>query len=459
MEDIRSLRDKQKAFFNTGQTKDPAFRISQLKRLRKALVAYEDRIIDALMKDFRKPPFETITTEIGVTVEEIDYIVKHLKKWTKPKKVPTPILHMFSKSRLYPEPYGVSLVVGTWNYPVQLVIAPVVGSMAGGNCTIIKPSFSAGATADVLYDMITEYFSPEYLAVVKKTPGVYDQVLSEQFDYIFFTGSIGVGKSIMEAASKHLTPVTLELGGKSPCVVDENVHMKTTARRILWGKFLNAGQTCIAPDYLVVHKNIKDEFLTVLGDELKAFYGSDPSKSEDYCRIVNQRQFDKLVEMLGDPENVAIGGEYHRETLYFAPTVLHNVNWEHPSMKDEIFGPILPVLTYETLDEAIDMVKNYTRPLALYVFTRNKKTWKRIINETSFGGGCVNETLSHIVSPHLPFGGVGHSGMGRYHGKSSFDTFTNYKSVLKKPWFPDLFLRYPPYKKYRFGLLKKYFRI
>ncbi|MFW5862708.1 MAG: aldehyde dehydrogenase family protein, partial [Spirochaetota bacterium] len=226
-----------------------------------------------------------------------------------------------------------------------------------------------------------------------------------------------------------------------------------------WGKFLNAGQTCIAPDYLLVHKNIKDELMTALENELKAFYGSDPSKSADYCRIVNQRQFDKLVEMLGDPENVAIGGEYNREDLYFAPTVLHNVNREHPSMKGEIFGPILPVLTYETLDEAIDMVKNHTKPLALYVFTRNKKTWKRIINETSFGGGCVNETLSHIVSPHLPFGGVGHSGMGRYHGKSSFDTFTNYKSVLKKPWFPDLFLRYPPYKKYRFGLLKKYFRI
>ena len=459
MEDIRTLREKQKAFFETGQTKDPQYRVRQLKTLRKALVAYEDKIIDALMEDFKKPPFETITTEIGVTVEEIDYIVKHLKKWSKPKKVPTPLLHVFSKSYLYPEPYGVSLVLGTWNYPVQLVIAPVVGSMAAGNCTIIKPSFTAAATAGVLHDMIGEYFPPEYLAVVQKTPGVYDQVLSEPFDYIFFTGSIGVGKTIMEAASKNLTPVTLELGGKSPCIVDENINLKITARRILWGKFLNAGQTCIAPDYLLVHKNIKGRLMETLKEELKEFYGPDPSSSPDYCRIVNQRQFDKLVEMMGETGNTVTGGEYDRESLYFAPTIIENVDWDHPSMKDEIFGPILPVLTYDNLDEAIKMMGNYTRPLALYVFTRSKKTWKKVVREVSFGGGCVNETLSHIVTPHLPFGGVGHSGMGRYHGKASFDTFTNYKGVLRKPWFPDLFLRYPPYKPYRFGLLKKYFRI
>lgn len=457
MKKINEIVTAQRTFFDSGATKLIEFRLHQLATLRKALKTYGNRIIEALDKDFKKPKYETIATEIAVTIYEIDHVAKHLKKWAKPKKVKTPIVHLFSQSFIYPEPYGVALIIGAWNYPINLVLNPLIGAIAAGNCAVIKPAYTAQESSKVLYDMILEFFPEEYIAVAQKYPGVYDEILNQKFDYIFFTGSTDVGKTIMQAAAKHLTPVTLELGGKSPAIVYKDADVDVSARRILWGKCINAGQTCIAPDYALVHTSKVNEFIEAAKKYIAQFYGNDVQQSPDFARIIDTVQFERLERMLKNCTIVA-GGQTHKDERFIAPTILTNISLDHPSMQEEIFGPILPVLEFETIEDAISIVKKFHKPLALYLFTKEKKIWKKVIEEVSFGGGCINETISHYVSPYLPFGGVGYSGIGQYHGKASFDTFTHYKGVLKKPFWIDTFLRYPPYNKGKVSFIKRYFR-
>lgn len=457
MKKINEIVTAQRTFFDSGATKLIEFRLHQLATLRKALKTYGNRIIEALDKDFKKPKYETIATEIAVTIYEIDHVAKHLKKWAKPKKVKTPIVHLFSQSFIYPEPYGVALIIGAWNYPINLVLNPLIGAIAAGNCAVIKPAYTAQESSKVLYDMILEFFPEEYIAVAQKYPGVYDEILNQKFDYIFFTGSTDVGKTIMQAAAKHLTPVTLELGGKSPAIVYKDADVDVSARRILWGKCINAGQTCIAPDYALVHTSKVNEFIEAAKKYIAQFYGNDVQQSPDFARIIDTVQFERLERMLKNCTIVA-GGQTHKDERFIAPTILTNISLDHPSMQEEIFGPILPVLEFNTIEEAISIVKKFHKPLALYLFTKEKKIWKKVIEEVSFGGGCINETISHYVSPYLPFGGVGYSGIGQYHGKASFDTFTHYKGVLKKPFWIDTFLRYPPYNKGKVSFIKRYFR-
>lgn len=457
MKKINEIVTAQRTFFDSGATKLIEFRLHQLATLRKALKTYGNRIIEALDKDFKKPKYETIATEIAVTIYEIDHVAKHLKKWAKPKRVKTPFVHLFSQSFIYPEPYGVALIIGAWNYPINLVLNPLIGAIAAGNCAVIKPAYTAQESSKVLYDMILEFFPEEYIAVAVKYPGVYDEILNQKFDYIFFTGSTDVGKTIMQAAAKHLTPVTLELGGKSPAIVYKDADVDVSARRILWGKCINAGQTCIAPDYALVHTSKVNEFIEAAKKYIAQFYGNDVQQSPDFARIIDTVQFERLERMLKNCTIVA-GGQTHKDERFIAPTILTNISLDHPSMQEEIFGPILPVLEFNTIEEAISIVKKFHKPLALYLFTKEKKIWKKVIEEVSFGGGCINETISHYVSPYLPFGGVGYSGIGQYHGKASFDTFTHYKGVLKKPFWIDTFLRYPPYNKGKVSFIKRYFR-
>lgn len=457
MKKINDIVTSQRAFFESGSTKNVEFRLQQLATLRKALKTYGNRIIEALDKDFKKPKYETIATEIAVTIYEIDHVAKHLKKWAKPKRVKTPLVHLFSKSYIFPEPYGVALIIGAWNYPINLVLNPLIGAIAAGNCAVIKPAYTAQESSKVLYDMIHEFFPEEYITVVQKYPGVYDEILNQKFDYIFFTGSTDVGKTIMQAAAKHLTPVTLELGGKSPAIVTQSADVDASARRIIWGKCINAGQTCIAPDYALVHKSNVSNFIEAAKKYIAQFYGNDVAQSPDFARIIDTVQFERLERMLTNC-TIAAGGQINKDQRFIAPTILTNITPEHPSMQEEIFGPILPVLEFDTIEEAIAIVKKFPKPLALYLFTKERKIWKKVVEEISFGGGCINETISHYVSPYLPFGGVGDSGIGQYHGKSSFDTFTHYKSVLKKPFFIDIFLRYPPYNKGKISFIKRYFK-
>jgi len=458
MKKINDIVTAQRTFFDSGATKHIEFRLQQLATLRKALKTYGNRIIEALDKDFKKPKYETIATEIAVTIYEIDHVAKHLKKWAKPKRVKTPIVHLFSQSYIYPEPYGVALIIGAWNYPINLVLNPLIGAIAAGNCAVIKPAYTAQESSKVLYDMILEFFPEEYIAVAVKYPGVYDEILNQKFDYIFFTGSTDVGKTIMQAAAKHLTPVTLELGGKSPAIVYKDADVDVSARRIMWGKCINAGQTCIAPDYALVHTSKVNEFIKAAKMYIAQFYGNDVQQSGDFARIIDTVQYERLERMLKNC-TIAAGGQTHKDERFIAPTILTNIALDHPSMQEEIFGPILPVLEFNTIEEAISIVKNFHKPLALYLFTKEKRIWKKVIEEVSFGGGCINETISHYVSPNLPFGGVGYSGIGQYHGKASFDTFTHYKGVLKKPFWIDTFLRYPPYSKGKVSFVKRYFKV
>ncbi|MFM5898714.1 MAG: aldehyde dehydrogenase family protein [Dolichospermum sp.] len=435
---------KQRQFFQTGKTKDVAFRISQLKILKQLVSDNKDAIIQALKADLHKPEFETYATEIGVT-KEIDYALKHINSWTKPKKATVPLEFFPYSAKIYPEPLGVVLIISPWNYPFQLIISPLVGAMASGNCTIIKPSELAPHTSNLISELIEKYFAPEYITVIQGAVETSQQLLAQKFDHIFFTGGTAIGKIVMEAAAKHLTPVTLELGGKSPCIVDYDINLEHTAKRITWGKFINAGQTCIAPDYLLVDQKIKPELITALQKCLKEFYGENPATSPDYARIVHQKHFDRLVNLLQSGK-IIVGGETKPEELYIAPTLLENVFLEDQVMQEEIFGPILPIIEYTDINEAISLIKSGSKPLALYLFSENKNLQKRILQETSSGGVCINDTVMQVGVSSLPFGGVGDSGMGSYHGKASFDTFSHYKSVLNNflPW--DINWRYAPYK-------------
>ena len=441
---VADIIRKQREFFQTGKTKDVAFRIAQLKILKQAILENEKAILQALKGDLNKPEFEAYATEILV-YKEIDYAIKHIKAWTKPQKAAVPMEFFPYSAKIYPEPLGVVLIIGPWNYPFNLIIAPLVGAIAAGNCTILKPSELAPHTSSLLADTIAKYFDPAYIALVEGGVETSQNLLAEKFDYIFFTGGTSVGKIVMEAAAKHLTPVTLELGGKSPCIVDTEINLEHTIKRITWGKFINAGQTCIAPDYILVDKKIKTNLLEGLKKCIKEFYGDNPANSPDYARIISQKHFDRLANLLKNGE-VIIGGETNPDERYIAPTLLDNVSLEDTIMQEEIFGPILPIIEYSYISEAIALINSRPKPLALYLFSQNKNLQKRILQETSSGGVCLNDTVMQYGVSSLPFGGVGDSGIGRYHGKASFDTFSHRKSVLQNSFLFDLNWRYAPYQ-------------
>jgi aldehyde dehydrogenase (NAD+) len=452
---ILETLEKQRKFFNSGQTRPVDFRIKQLRTVKQAIKNYEQRIIEALAADLAKSEFEAYGTEIGITYEEINFAIKHLPSWVAPEKVPTPLTILPSRSFIYKEPRGTSLIIGPWNFPFQLNVIPLLGSIAAGNTSIIKPSEVAPATSSILAEIIAKTFSDEYIAVFEGDAEVAKELLAEKFDTIFFTGGTRIGREVAEHAARNLTPVILELGGKSPCVVDVNTNLGITARRIVWGKFLNAGQACIAPDYVLVHRSEKASLLTKMKEQIVKLFGNDPSKSPDYARIVNERHFDRLLSLIKG--NIFEGGNHDRASRYIAPTIIQDVDFEHPSMNDEIFGPVLPILEYENLDDASHLINKHSHPLALYLFTNNKDTEEKIINRISFGTGCINDCLIQFQNPNLPFGGVGTSGIGSYHGKNSFDAFSHRKSIIRSTPSLDLPLRYPPYKE-RIKLLRKFMK-
>ncbi|NEP15539.1 MAG: aldehyde dehydrogenase [Leptolyngbya sp. SIO4C1] len=449
---IQSILQAQRAFFQTGQTQSIEFRLAQLQRLQQAIVEHQAEIVEAARADLGRPEFEAYF-EIA-SLNEVKKALKQLKRWAKPRRVLPSIEQFPACAWVRPEPLGVVLIIGPWNYPFQLMISPLVGAIAAGNCAILKPSEHAPQTAHVVAKLIRSAFEERYVAVVEGGVEVSQQLLAERFDHIFFTGGKAIGKIVMEAAAKHLTPVTLELGGKSPCLVDDDIDLDQTAKRIIWGKFINAGQTCIAPDYLLVKQAIKPTLVAALQQAIHTFYGDRPAESPDYGRIINQRHFERLQTYLSDGTTVA-GGESNPQTRYIAPTLLDNVGWDDPVMQEEIFGPILPILAYDRLEDAIAQISARPKPLALYLFSRDQEKQQQVLHSTSSGGVCVNDTVMHIAVPGLPFGGVGESGMGSYHGKAGFDTFSHHKSILKRAFWLDPGWRYAPYTAKRLQLFKR----
>jgi acyl-CoA reductase-like NAD-dependent aldehyde dehydrogenase len=435
---------RQRAFFRAGRTRDVAFRKEQLRALRATLEGAEPRIFEALRADLGKPTLEAYSGETAIVRHELDHALRHLASWARPRRVPTLLAHLPGRSETRPEPYGVVGVMSPWNYPVQLSLAPLVGALAAGNCAILKLSPLAPATSSLLAELVARTFDPGLVTVVEGGIGPAEQLLAERLDYLFFTGSTQAGRRVMEAAARHLTPVTLELGGKCPCIVDADVDLGVAARRIAWGKFFNAGQSCVAVDYLLVDRRIRGALVERLGAVIREFYGEEPARSPDLARIVDDRHYERLVGYLRRGR-IAVGGETERATRFIAPTVLEGVAPGDPVMEEEIFGPILPVLDYGALDEAIDFVNAMAPPLALYVFSRDRRVQERVLRETVAGGGCVNDTILHETSVHLPFGGAGESGMGAYHGKASFDLFSRRRAVVRRGFGLDVRLRYPPY--------------
>lgn len=442
MENYLDLIQKQRAFFFEGKTKSVTYRFDALNRLKKAIKTKEQELMEALKEDLNKSEFDSFITEIGIILEEIRFTMKNLKNWAKPRRVKSTLTGIGSKSYIYPEPYGVALILSPWNYPFQLAIAPLIGAIAAGNCAILKPSELTPKTSALMAKIISENFPKEYVTVIEGGVETSTALLKEKFDYIFFTGSVPVGKVIMEAASKHLTPVTLELGGKSPCIVHKDANLKLAAKRIAWGKFINAGQTCVAPDYLYIHSQVKNEFLKLLKESITELYGVNVIQNGNFTRIVSDKHFKRLTSFLKNGATY-YGGSQDINKLMIEPTVLVDINWEDEVMLDEIFGPILPVIEYSDLSSMINQINNKPKPLALYIFSESTKVQKYILDTVSFGGGCINDTVFHLSSPYLPFGGVGESGIGAYHGKGSFDVFSHEKSILKQTTMFDLPFRYP----------------
>jgi aldehyde dehydrogenase (NAD+) len=449
---ISSLVQQQRGFFSTEQTKSIDFRLEQLTKLKQAIINNQDAILAAVKADLGRPAFEAYF-EIA-TLGEINLALKQLKNWAKPQRIKSPIDQFPASAWIQPDPLGVVLIIGPWNYPFQLMMSPLVGAIAAGNCALLKPSEHAPHTSRVVAKLIGDTFDPRYIAVAEGDASVSQQLLAEKFDHIFFTGGTEIGRIVMAAAAKHLTPVTLELGGKSPCIVDCDIDIDRAAQRIAWGKLINAGQTCIAPDYLLVNSQIKTELVDRIKHYIQEFYGANPALSQDYGRIIHQRHFDRLVAFL-DRGKIILGGDYNADERYLAPTLIDGVTWDDPVMQSEIFGPILPILTYNDLEEAIAQVNARPKPLALYFFSRDRQQQQRILQATSSGGVCINDTVMQVSVNSLPFGGVGESGIGAYHGKASFDTFSHFKSVLKREFWLDLGWRYAPYTTKKFELLKR----
>lgn len=441
---IMEILQRQREFFQTQKTKDVSFRKKSLKRLQEEIVKREDAICDALYADFKKPKFETLAAETQFVLAELNYTLKNIDTWASPQRVSGSWMNWPSSDYIYKEPYGAVLVIAPWNYPFQLAIAPLIGAIAAGNTAVVKPSEVTPHTAALISEMIKTVFDPAHVAVVEGGVAVSQQLLAEKWDYIFFTGSTQVGKIVYESAAKHLTPVTLELGGKNPCIVDDTAAIDLAAKRIVWGKFLNAGQTCIASDYILVHENVKDKLVEALKQNITKCYGENVEASPDFSRTVSEKHYSGLKDMLVG-EEILFGGQSNDSDHYLAPTLVNESKLESKVMAGEIFGPILPIISYKTEDAIHNYIMNYGKPLATYVFSNNKKFQKKIIDTYSFGGGAINDTVIQITNKRLPFGGVGQSGIGAYHGKKSFDIFSHHKAIIKKAdWF-ETSVRYPPY--------------
>mgnify|MGYP002714044566 FL=1 len=455
---IRDKFNNSKAFFNTHKTKNLKFRKQQLKLLSKNIKNHENELLDALYKDLGKSKVEAYATEIGMLLKSIKLMRKELKNWSKTKQTDTPLYLFPTKSYIKKEPYGTVLIIGPFNYPVQLVFEPLIGAIAAGNTAIVKPSELTPHVAIVIKDIIEDTFDETYVSVVEGGIEETQTLLSLPFDYIFFTGSEKVGKIVYEAAARKLIPVTLELGGKSPVIVDDTANIKVASERISFGKFTNAGQTCVAPDYILVQRKVKNDLIKALKKTITEFYGENIEKSPDFGRIVNQKHFNRLNDLIQiHKDNVVFGGNSSKEDLYIEPTLLDNITNDNKIMKEEIFGPILPIITYDNFDEVLEIIQSKSKPLSLYLFSEDENMTHRVVEELSFGGGAINDTLMHLANPNLPFGGVGSSGIGQYHGKYSFDTFSHMKSYTFKSTRLESSLFFPPYKG-KFKYIKTFFK-
>jgi len=450
---MKELCLKQREFFNSNKTKETNFRILQLKKLKDLLKENEELLYKAIYEDFGKSAYETYLTELSIVYQEINICIKKIKIWSKRKRVSTNFANLPSKSYIIPEPLGSTLIIGAWNYPFLVSLVPAISSLASGNTVILKPSEIAARTSAAMAKIINEKFSDDYFCVVEGGVKVTSDLLEQKFDKIFFTGSSPVGKIINIAAAKHLTPVTLELGGKSPTFVLSDCNIEITAKRIVWAKFLNAGQTCVAPDYILVDKSIEKEFLSAVKKEIEKYHKTDNSISENYLRIINTNNFERLSNLI-DTHKVFFGGKTNKENRFISPTILQDVSFTDQIMEDEIFGPILPVIGFSNLNEVIKEVKRKPKPLACYIYSRNRKEVKKLLKEISFGGGAINDSVMHMSNPKLPFGGVGLSGTGSYRGEAGFRTFSHYKSVLDKPFWFESALKYPPYTKRKLKIFK-----
>ena len=454
---IDALREKQRKFFATGATLDVSFRIAALKKLYKALQENEHAIAQALHSDLGKSAQESFLCETGMTLSEISYLLKHIRSFAREKTVPTPMAQFAARSYRKPMPYGVCLIMSPWNYPVLLTLEPLADALAAGNTAIIKPSAYSPATSALLAELLGKIFPEEYVAVVTGGREENAYLLEQKFDYIFFTGSKSVGRLVQEKAARYLTPVTLELGGKSPCIVDKSANIALSARRIVFGKFLNCGQTCVAPDYILCHPAVKEQLIACLKAEIQRQYGSAPLHNPSYGKIISRKHFDRVAGLI-DSSKVVFGGETDPDTLKIAPTILDNITWEDKVMGEEIFGPVLPILTFASAEEVVETVNRRDTPLALYVFAQDKQFVQAITTRCAFGGGCVNDCIIHLATSAMGFGGMGESGMGSYHGKTGFDTFTHYKSIVDKKTWLDLPMRYQPYQKVYNRLVRLFLR-
>ncbi len=444
-EEISLIIEAQRKFFAAGKTLNSEYRLEILKKLRSLIILHEQDIVEALWKDFHKPEFEVIATESRFVIKELNWTISNLRKWTRSRRVRTPIVHFLSHSYIAPQPYGQVLVLSPWNFPFQLAFMPLVGAIAAGNCVILKVSGKVPNIALVM-ERILNQLPKEFIAMINGDHTINDYLLEQKFDYIFFTGSPGIGKHVMQKAAENLTPVSLELGGKNPCIVAADARLDYAAKRIAWGKFINCGQTCVSPDYLLIDKSVKGKFLELISKEIRLFYGIDPEKSNDFARVISSENVNRLARLMKSGQIIA-GGITDSVSRYVAPTIIKDVKPGDMVMQEEIFGPVLPVIDFEKFDEVYDIIEQNPKPLATYIFSRNKKLIREFMRRTRSGNACINETVMQIASPYLPYGGVGSSGIGRYHGKSSFETFSNLRSVLVKSNLLDIWLRYPPYSK------------
>lgn len=444
-QEIQSLLEKQRAYYRSGATIPVKFRIEQLKKLYETVKKYQTKINDALTADLGKSHYEGFMCESGLVLTEISYMIKHTRRFAKRKTVPTPLAQFHSHSYKQPVPYGNTLIMSPWNYPFLLTLDPLADAIAAGNTAIVKPSAYSPATSKIIEKIIRECFHPEYVAVVTGGRAENTALLDQKFDFVFFTGSQAVGKEVLRHTAEHLTPAVLELGGKSPCIVDASANIKLAAKRIVFGKYLNCGQTCVAPDYILCERSVKDAFVKAVVAEIKKQYGEDPLQNKDYGKIINEKHFSRLCGLI-DEKKVLIGGKTNAATCQISPTVMDHVTYDDAVMGEEIFGPIMPILTFENFDTVVDELKGKDKPLALYLFTSNQKHVKKVTTELSYGGGCINDAVIHLATSAMGFGGVGESGMGSYHGKDGFDAFSHYKSIVDKKTWLDLPMRYQPYK-------------
>jgi aldehyde dehydrogenase (NAD+) len=454
MNTYQELLDSQRAFFNTNATKSVQFRKEQMKKLLHILKSHEKELDEAIYADFKKSAFENFATELSLIYSELKHSIKMVNYWSKKKYVSTNLANLPGSSYIIPEPLGNTLIIGAWNYPYLLSLHPAISAMAAGNTIILKPSELAMNTSNLMAKLINENFDSQYFHVVEGGVKETTELLQQKFDKIFYTGSSPVGKIIMRAASEHLTPVVLELGGKSPAIITKGASINMAAKRLVWGKFLNGGQTCVAPDYLMVDKSVKQQLIEAIKKQITKIHGDDPQKSEAFVRIINPRHFDRITQLM-DQDKIIVGGQTDKQDLYIAPTLMDHVSWDDAVMKEEIFGPVLPIIEYEDLNHAIAKIKAQEKPLALYLFTNKKSIRDQVFHEISFGGGALNETIMHLANPNLPFGGVGNSGTGSYHGEYGFAAFSHQKSIIQKPnWF-EPFVKYAPYSSFKLSILKK----